>query len=121
MSTLAHSRPSVTLMDRFLAPATRLMSHLRFNQKAVVIGAAFMLTCGVLAGILLVRSNAEVAAAEKQRDAVVGLGHLHRAMLAIQQHELQVVRKFAKDEVSDQTLQESASVVNRELDALNAW
>ena len=80
MSTLAHSRQSVTLMDRFLAPATRLMSQLRFNQKAVVIGAAFMLTCGVLAGILVVRSNAEVTAATQQRDAVTGLGHLHRAM-----------------------------------------
>jgi methyl-accepting chemotaxis protein len=121
MSTLAHSRPSATLVDRFLAPATRLMSQLRFNQKAIVIGAAFMLTCGVLAGILVVRSNAETAAAQQQRNAVVGLGHLHRAMLAIQQHELQVVRKFAKDEVSDQSLQESASVVNRELDALAAW
>ena len=99
MSTLAHSRPSATLFDRFLGPATRLMSQLRFNQKAMVIGAAFMLTCGVLAGILVVRSNAEVSAATKQRDAVVGLGYLHRAMLAIQQHELQIVRKFAKDEV----------------------
>src|SRR5688572_2446833 len=121
MSIQASSRPSTTLLDRILAPATGLMSQLRFNQKAMVIGAAFMLTCGVLAGILVVRSNAEVTAATAQRDAVVGLGHLHRAMLGIQQHEQLVVRKFAKDEISDQSLQDSAANVGREIDALNAW
>mgnify|MGYP003579776923 CR=1 FL=1 len=57
------SNRNYSLLDRFLAPATRLMEQLRFNQKAMVIGAAFMLTCGVLAGILVVRSNAEIDAA----------------------------------------------------------
>ncbi|HZX78849.1 methyl-accepting chemotaxis protein [Lysobacter sp.] len=114
------NRPS-SLLDRFLAPATRLMEQLRFNQKAMVIGAAFMLTCGVLAGILVVRSNAEIDAARAQRSAVVGLGHLHRAMLGVQQHEQLVVRKFAKDDVSDQAIEQSTAQVNRELDALAAW
>ncbi len=122
MSTHASTRSSSSpLLDRFLAPATQLMSQLRFNQKAMVIGAAFMLTCGVLAGIILVRSNDEIAAARQQQSAVAGLGHLHRAMMGIQQHEQLVVRKFAKDEVSAQALAESVALVNRELDALSAW
>ncbi|MDI9237444.1 methyl-accepting chemotaxis protein [Lysobacter sp. LF1] len=115
------TRSTSTLLDRFLTPATQLMSQLRFNQKAMVIGAAFMLTCGVLAGIILVRSNAEIDAARAQQSAVAGLGHLHRAMLGIQQHEQLVVRKLAKDEVSDQALTQSVDLVNRELDGLAAW
>ncbi|HEY0504573.1 MAG TPA: methyl-accepting chemotaxis protein, partial [Lysobacter sp.] len=122
MSTPASNRSSSSpWLDRFLGPATQLMSQLRFNQKAMVIGAAFMLTCGVLAGIIVVRSNDEIAAARQQQSAVAGLGHLHRAMLGIQQHEQLVVRKFAKDDVSAQALAESAALVTRELDALSAW
>ncbi|GAA5078812.1 methyl-accepting chemotaxis protein [Lysobacter panacisoli] len=115
------TRSTSTLLDRILGPATQLMSQLRFNQKAMVIGAAFMLTCGVLAGILVVRSNAEIDAARSQRAAVVGLGHLHRAMLGMQQHEQLVVRKFAKDEIGAQALEQSAAQVGRELDGLAAW
>ncbi|MHB8911537.1 MAG: hypothetical protein ACYC42_02550, partial [Lysobacter sp.] len=54
-------RPSSSLFDRMLMPATRLMARLSFGRKALVIGASFMLTCGVLAGVLLTRSMNEIA------------------------------------------------------------
>ncbi|MDX1550512.1 MAG: hypothetical protein R3278_08210, partial [Lysobacter spongiicola] len=67
-----------SLFDRMMAPATALMARLRFQQKALVIGATFMLTCGILAGILVVRSNAEINAVRQQQAAAEGLGHLQR-------------------------------------------
>jgi methyl-accepting chemotaxis protein len=97
------------------------MARLRFGQKAMVIGTAFMLTCGVLAGILIARSNAEIAAARMQHEASSGLGHLQRAMLAVQDHSQLVARRFAKDTVSDQALAKAADTVDAELEALAAW
>ncbi|HEY5805097.1 MAG TPA: methyl-accepting chemotaxis protein, partial [Lysobacter sp.] len=114
-------RPPSPYLDRFLAPATRLMARLRFSQKAMVIGTAFMLTCGVLAGILITRSNAEIAAARMQHEASNGLGHLQKAMLAVQDHSQLVARRAAKDTVSDQALAKAADAVDAELEALDAW
>ncbi len=114
-------RPPTPYLDRLLAPATRLMARLRFGQKAMVIGTAFMLTCSVLAGILIARSNAEIAAARMQHEASSGLAHLQGAMLAIQDHSQLVARRFAKDTVSDQALAKAADTVDAELEALSAW
>ncbi|MGO4220312.1 methyl-accepting chemotaxis protein [Lysobacter sp. TAF61] len=114
-------RPTTPYLDGFLTPATRLMARLRFSQKAMVIGTAFMLTCGVLAGILITRSNAEIAAARMQHEASAGLGHLQRAMLAMQDHSQLEARRFAKDTVADQALAKAADTVDAELEALSAW
>ena len=57
-------QPSHSLADRLLAPAIRLMARLRFNQKAMLIGAAFTLTCAVLAGLVVSRSLGEIADAQ---------------------------------------------------------
>lgn len=54
-------RPSSSLIDRMLRPATVLMARLSFGRKALLIGASFLLTCGVLAGVLLTRSMSEIA------------------------------------------------------------
>ncbi len=115
------TRTSSPLLDQLLRPATHLMSRLRFGQKAMLIGATFMLTCGLLAGILLVRSNAEIDAARTQRSAVAGLAHLHGAMLAMQEHEQLVLRRFGKDTVSDTAISKAAESAEAQLDALAAW
>ena len=75
---------SLSLADRLLAPATNLMGRLRFNQKAMLIGAAFTLTCGVLAGLVVTRSLGEISDARTARSATVGLDMLHDAPLALQ-------------------------------------
>src|SRR3546814_16250578 len=71
------SRLPSTLLDSSLAPATRLMARLRFSQKALVIGAVFMMTCGVMTGLLMTRTTAANNAATHQHDAVEGLLSLH--------------------------------------------
>ncbi len=91
---------SSNVLDRALAPSTRLMSRLRFGQKALVIGAAFMLTCAVLAGIILARANSEIRDARMQLTANEGVTQLHAAMLAMQAHRQIITRQASKDAVS---------------------
>lgn len=115
-------RSNSSLLDRALAPSVSLMARLRFGQKALLIGASFSLTCAVLAGMVVVRSNAEIAAAKVQLSASDGLMHLHGAMLAMQQHEQLVARRDAKDAtVSGEALAESARTVETELTAIGKW
>ncbi len=110
-----------SLLDQALAPATRLMARLRFSQKALVIGASFMLTCGVLAGILMTRSVAEINAVQQQQSAVEGLTRLHHSMLAMQKYRQLATRADAEDEVSAQALASTASDAGDELTAAAAW
>src|SRR5690606_41265761 len=104
-----------------LAPATRLMAGLRFGHKALVIGAAFMLTCGVLAGILVVRSNTEIQAVQRERSAVQGLSHLQQSMLAMQAHRQKQVRAAAGTPVPAEELAADAANARRQLDAAGRW
>ncbi len=110
-----------SLLDQALAPATRLMARLRFSQKALVIGASFMLTCGVLAGILMTRSVAEINAVQQQQSAVEGLTRLHHSMLAMQKYRQLTTRADAEDEVSAQAMASTASDAGDELSAAAAW
>jgi methyl-accepting chemotaxis protein len=123
---IAHARVFVSahsssLLDRALQPSMRLMARLRFNQKALLIGASFTLTCAVLTGMVMVRTNAEIDAVRLQSAATEGLGHLHRALLAVQEHEQLVVRAEAKDAVPAEALARSARAVDGALDALADW
>lgn len=113
--------PGSSLLDRMLIPATRLMARLSFGRKALVIGASFAITCGVLAGIVLVRANAGIEATKLQLAATDGLAHLHQAMLEMQKHEQLAVRRAARDTVPDVALLRSARLVETELDAMAAW
>ncbi|SKA22116.1 methyl-accepting chemotaxis protein [Novilysobacter spongiicola] len=110
-----------SLFDRMMAPATALMARLRFQQKALVIGATFMLTCGILAGILVVRSNAEINAVRQQQAAAEGLGHLQRSMLAMQAHRQIAVRAAANESVPDGELATAGATAVQELKAAAAW
>ena len=49
---------SSPLLDRLLAPSARLMARFRFGQKAMVIGAAFLVTCAIL---IALRAHSELA------------------------------------------------------------
>ncbi|WP_228482100.1 methyl-accepting chemotaxis protein [Lysobacter sp. H21R4] len=115
------TRHTPTLMERALAPSMRLMARLRFHQKALVIGAAFMLTCGLLAGILVVRTTVEIGAVKQQRATGEGLAHLQRSMLAMQSHRQMSTRKSAKDEVPAQELAAAAGTAASQLDAAARW
>jgi methyl-accepting chemotaxis protein len=98
------------------------MARLRFGQKAMVIGATFMLTCAVLAGIILVRANQEIAAGRLHADAVAGIRHLHHAMLAMQEHAELVVRRDAKDAtLDDAAFGQAARRADDALASFDAW
>ena len=115
------ARHSLSFSDRMLAPAIRLMASLRFGHKALVIGAAFMVTCGVLAGILMVRSNSEIQAVERQRSAVQGLSHLQQSMLAMQAHRQKQVRVSAGNEAAAAEMATDAANASRHLQAASRW
>ncbi|WP_246455111.1 methyl-accepting chemotaxis protein [Thermomonas brevis] len=113
---------SHSLADRLLAPATRLMARLRFNQKALLIGAAFTLTCGVLAALVVTRSLGEISDARTARSATVGLDALHDTQLAMQDHRQLRARQLAKDTTaSEQDLAAAAANVDKSLAAFDAW
>ena len=51
------SRRHDALLDRLLAPASGLMARLRFGQKAMVIGASFVVTCALPPASSLVQTR----------------------------------------------------------------
>ncbi|HVI26073.1 MAG TPA: methyl-accepting chemotaxis protein [Xanthomonadaceae bacterium] len=114
-------RSASPLFDRLLAPSTRLMARLRFSHKAMVIGAAFLVSCAVLAGIIEVRASAELADARLQRTGITGLAQLQQTMLAMQRHSQLVVRRAAKEEVAPAAIQAAGAEVAKQLDAFDAW
>ena len=115
------SRFPSSLLDRAMAPATRLMARLRFSQKALVIGGVFMLTCGLLAGILMTRAIADINAARQQQAAVEGLSRLHQSMLAMQQYRQLVTRRDANDGISAELLSAAAGNASDGLAAFAEW
>jgi hypothetical protein len=113
---------SLSFADRLLAPATSLMGRLRFNQKALLIGAAFTLTCGVLAGLVVVRSLGEISDARQAREATVGLDILHDAQLGMQDHRQLRARQLAKDATAGEDgIAEAVATVDKALNAFDAW
>ena len=117
MSPPAASRP----IDRLLTPAARLMARLSFGRKALVIGASFMLTCGVLAGVLWTRTLDEIGDAKTAQSATQGLSHLHDAMLAMQAHRQLVARAAAKDPLPAGAQPDAARQVAAALAASARW
>ncbi|WP_223809488.1 methyl-accepting chemotaxis protein [Thermomonas sp. XSG] len=98
------------------------MGRLRFSQKAILIGAAFTLTCGVLAGLVVTRSLGEISDARTARSATVGLDILHDAQLAMQDHRQLRARKLANDTtVTDQGITDAAARADKALAAFDSW
>ena len=113
---------SLSLADRLLAPASNLMGRLRFSQKAMLIGAAFTLTCGVLAGLVITRSLGEIADARNARAATVGLSMLQDAQMAMQDHRQLRARKLANDATAtDQSIADAAARADKALTAFDSW
>ncbi len=116
---MSNSHPS--LLDRLLVPSTRLMGRLSFGRKALLIAASFMLTCGVLSGVLLTRSMDEMAEIRVQRSAGAGLARLHDTMLAMQERRQLLARRDAGDTIADEALAALAARVERGFSATADW
>ena len=110
-----------SLADRALAPATRLMSRLRFTQKAVVIGAAFVLTCAVLTGFIATSTYRGMSAAKLAGSASAPMHSMNDAMLAMQQHRGIALRQIYKSPAPATAAATTAAAVDKGLAAVDAW
>ncbi|TCZ87928.1 methyl-accepting chemotaxis protein [Lysobacter sp. N42] len=110
-----------SLLDRLMAPATRLMARLRFLQKAMVIGAAFMATCAVLGSLLFAGMQREVNAVTLAGSSTEPLATMHRAMGDMQRHRGVVVRQSFGIAPEAGELEELRAQVKKELDGVMAW
>ena len=114
-------RPNSSLLDRALSPSMRLMARMTFGRKALVIGASFLLTCGVLAGVLQNRLATEIAAVELQEATSGAIRPMHRAMIAMQAHQALVAREAAGDASAQSAKAAAAATVADELKAVGSW
>jgi methyl-accepting chemotaxis protein len=112
---------SSALLDRLMAPATRLMARLTFLNKAIVIGASFGLTCAVLAGVIAVSTLREISTAKLQQSAGAPVSAMHEAMLGMQQHREVLVRQFFDDDSQTAALPALRAGVDRHLERVEAW
>ncbi|WP_240318571.1 methyl-accepting chemotaxis protein [Lysobacter sp. TY2-98] len=107
--------------DRALAPATRLMSKLRFTQKAIVIGAAFVLTCTVLTGFIAKSAYTEMSAAKLAASASKPIRSLDDAMAAMQLHRALAMRQLYKVPVSAEAMASAQTAIDKALTEVSAW
>ena len=112
---------SSSLADRVLAPATRLMSRLRFTQKAVVIGASFVFTCAVLTGFIAVSTHEDMSAAKLAGSASAPLRSMNDAMLAMQQHRGLALRAIYKVPPAPGAIEGANAAVDKGLADVAAW
>ncbi|WP_460834855.1 HAMP domain-containing protein, partial [Lysobacter humi (ex Lee et al. 2017)] len=110
-----------SLADRMLAPATRLMSRFRFTQKAIVIGSTFVVTCGVLAGLIAVNSHTEMSEAQLAASAAAPLETMHDGMLAMQQHRGLRVRANYKVALKPGAIEDSEARAEAAFKAVESW
>ncbi|WP_240125322.1 methyl-accepting chemotaxis protein [Thermomonas alba] len=111
-----------SFIDRLLAPAIRLMASLRFSHKALLIGASFTLTCGVLTALVLSSTLGELSNAKAARAATAGLNRLNEAQIAMQDHRALRARQLAKDaSATPQAIAAAAAAADKALDAFEAW
>ncbi|WP_052101076.1 methyl-accepting chemotaxis protein [Novilysobacter arseniciresistens] len=114
-------RAPVSLLDQAFAPAMRLMARLRFGQKAMVIGAAFTLTCAVLGGMVIVNAASSLADARMQRDAIAPIARLQRSMQAMHTVRQLEVRSDAGEEVAAAALDAAKAEAGTELRQVRQW
>ncbi|WP_246022945.1 methyl-accepting chemotaxis protein [Cognatilysobacter terrigena] len=107
--------------DRALAPATRLMSKLRFTQKAVVIGATFVLTCAVLTGFIAKSAYDDMSAAKLAASASQPIHSMDKAMIAIQNRRGVAMRQIYKVPVAAGATEAAAPIVDKALADVAAW
>ncbi|MGY4516959.1 methyl-accepting chemotaxis protein [Lysobacter sp. HA18] len=112
---------SSSFADRALAPSTRLMSKLRFTQKAVVIGASFVLTCAVLTGFIAKSAYSEMSAAKLAASASAPIHSLDDAMVAMQLHRALSMRALYKQPVSTEALASAQTAIDKALADVASW
>jgi methyl-accepting chemotaxis protein len=97
------------------------MSKLRFTQKAVVIGASFVLTCAVLTGFIFVSTHREMAATKLAGSASVPMRSMDEAMLAMQQHRGLALRQIYKNPPQPGAMEATLAAVDKGLADVAAW
>jgi methyl-accepting chemotaxis protein len=97
------------------------MSRLRFTQKAVVIGASFVLTCAVLTGFIAVSTHREMSAAKLAGSASAPMRAMNDAMLAMQQHRGLMLRALYKAPPAPGAVDATLASVDQGLAAVDAW
>jgi methyl-accepting chemotaxis protein len=112
---------SSPLLDRLLAPSTRLMARLRFGQKAMVIGAAFVVTCAILAGILFVKIRGDLHQTEQALSAVGPADALYDGMFGMQQHRELVVMQSYKAVLKPGALDAAQAAADAGFERVAAW
>ncbi|HZX80605.1 MAG TPA: methyl-accepting chemotaxis protein [Lysobacter sp.] len=110
-----------SIADRILAPATRLMSRLRFTQKAMIIGAAFVLTCAVLGTLVARNTQAQITDAKLAGSTSVELRTLNDAMFAQQSHRDLMMLKLYNAAVNPQAVADITARVGEGFKAIEAW
>ncbi|WP_338016012.1 methyl-accepting chemotaxis protein [Cognatilysobacter segetis] len=97
------------------------MSKLRFTQKAVVIGASFVLTCAVLTGFIATSTYHGMSAAKLAGSASEPMHTMNDAMLAMQQHRGLMLRQIYKAPVTADAVAKTAAAVDKGLASVEAW
>ncbi|MGN6513677.1 MAG: HAMP domain-containing protein, partial [Lysobacteraceae bacterium] len=113
-----HNSP---LVDRLLGPSTRLMARFRFGQKAMVIGASFVVTCAVLAGFVIKEIHDNVASAQLAQSAMHPADKLFDAMVGMQQHRSLVLGQSFKVAASAGDLDQSRAMVDEGFSTVEGW
>ncbi|HEY4582176.1 MAG TPA: methyl-accepting chemotaxis protein [Lysobacter sp.] len=110
-----------SLADRILAPATRLMSRLRFTQKAMLIGAAFTLTCAVLGTLVVRNTQAQISDAKLASSTSMELRVLNDAMFAQQRHRDLMMLKLYNAPPSQADVDAIKARVDKSFAAVQTW
>ena len=110
-----------SIADRILAPATRLMSRLRFTQKAMLIGGAFALTCAVLGTLVVRNTQQQISDAKLAGSTSVELRTLNDAMFAMQAHRDLMMLKLYNSPPSAAKIEDINKRVAEAFKAVETW
>ena len=116
-----YSKHNSPLVDRLLAPSTRLMARFRFGQKAMVIGASFIVTCAVLAGFVIKGIHDDISSAELAQSAMHPADKLFDGMIGMQQHRDTVLRESFKVAAATGELEQARAMVEEGFATVEAW
>jgi methyl-accepting chemotaxis protein len=112
---------SSPLLDRLLAPSARLMARFRFGQKAMVIGAAFLVTCAILAGIVFVKIRTDLHGTEQAMSVIGPADALYDGMVGMQQHRELLVMQSYKAALKPGALEAAQGAVDAAFEHVTAW
>ncbi|HSR65572.1 MAG TPA: methyl-accepting chemotaxis protein [Xanthomonadaceae bacterium] len=116
-----YSKQNHSLVDRVLAPSTRLMARFRFGQKAMLIGASFLVTCAVLAGLLFFKIRADLHQTQQAMSAIAPADALYDGMFGMQHHRELVVRQSYKEALKPGAMESAQAAADAGFTRVAAW